>query len=185
MVSYAPAELGSSRPLLALTFPADEDGGTDGNLWPIYQLSLGHTVLKGLKTFSGAPSNQTQVANPWHRGFVFIFQSETDFSWNFIHKSGFPASLEKLENGLTTVGLRPLHCQRTTTWSRGTASFRQFLTPLPLLPAWDWSRIYLLYLQACAAFLLTVKKKVKYFLYPWFYPMQENNRPRELQVKEK
>ena len=48
-----------------------------------------------------------------------------------------------------------------------------FDTPA-LLPAWDWSRINLLYLQACASFLLTVKKKVKYFLYPWFYQKWEN-----------
>lgn len=86
--------------------------------------------VKGLETFSGAPSNQTQAANPWHRGFVFISQSEMDFSGNFIYKSGFPASLEKLENDLTTLGLRPPHCQRTTIQSRGAASFRQFLTPL-------------------------------------------------------
>lgn len=37
---------GASRPFLALTSPAGEDGGTDGNLWPIYQPSPGHTVWR-------------------------------------------------------------------------------------------------------------------------------------------
>ena len=75
--------------------------------------------VKSLESFSGAPSNQTQAANPGHRGFVFISQSETDFSGNFIYKSGFPASLENVDELAVGWGLPFL-----SVCSSGAARFR-------------------------------------------------------------
>lgn len=162
---------GASRPFLALTSPAGEDGGTHGNLWPIYQLSLGHTVLKGLETFSGAPSNQNTGCKSMAQRFCFHFSIWngllrkfhtqiwiSSFSWKTGKRSDNPGAE-------TTALLEDHHLE-----SRRCLFQAVFDTPA-LLPAWDWSRINLLYLQACASFLLTVKKKVKYFLYPWFYLM--------------
>ena len=170
VVSYAPAERGPwdlsllSLPQLARTVAQTETCDLFTNRARDTRCEGSGDILRcALKSNTGCKPMAQRFCfhfSIWN-GLLRKFHIQiwiSSFSWKTGKRSDNPGAE-------TTALLEDHHLE-----SRSCLFQAVFDTPA-LLPAWDWSRINLLYLQACASFLLTVKKKVKYFLYSWFYPM--------------
>lgn len=137
VISCRSAQLGSWRHPLTLNFSSWWGKGMDENLTCICQWNLKHRLQT-----SGPQSSC--FSKFWNKSLQEISYTNLDFSL-----------LLKTRESWQSWGWAPYSCM-TTCCGRGAAvPFRQFSKAShSLLPAWDWSSVHGLDLQACVSFFL-------------------------------